>query len=257
LQAIRAARHDLEHPHDDEDDVSAETPAPLPPPAKAPGLPVWHPAYPGRCHLDDGPAISPAALQLIGCNATISTMIHDPDGSVLNAGRRSRKPSAALRRAIRERDRSRCQYPGCESRRTDAHHIQHWSNGGETSYRNMISLRKRHHTLIHDKSTLITATMNGFAARARAGFAVGAVPAVRRMYAGKGPSVPAVQQLAKSISRKELNSNSIIPNGPLRLSMRRITLLAEFSLSSYLHMKDYSESSRKFHSPGQASSFAV
>jgi hypothetical protein len=94
-----------------------------PPPAKAPDPPIWHPAYPRRCHLDDGPAISPATLRLIGCNATISTMIHDADGNVLNAGRRSRKPSAALRRAIRERDRSRCQYPGCESRRTDAHHI--------------------------------------------------------------------------------------------------------------------------------------
>jgi hypothetical protein len=38
-------------------------------------------------------------------------MVHDTDGSVLNAGRRTRKPSAALRRAVRERDRSRCQYP--------------------------------------------------------------------------------------------------------------------------------------------------
>jgi 5-methylcytosine-specific restriction endonuclease McrA len=142
------------------DHVSAETPAP--PPAKAPDPPIGHPAYPGRCHLDDGPAISPAALRLIGCNATISTMIHDTDGNVLNAGRRSRKPSAALRRAIRERDGSRCQYPGCESRRTDAHHIKYWSNGGETSYRNLCSLCRRHHTLVHGKNILIAAASNGF-----------------------------------------------------------------------------------------------
>ena len=32
------------------DGVSAET------------LPIWHPAHEDRCHLDDGPAISPAAL---------------------------------------------------------------------------------------------------------------------------------------------------------------------------------------------------
>jgi hypothetical protein len=143
------------------DDVSAGTPAP--PPAKVPDPPIGHPAYPGRCHLDDGPAISPATLQLIGCNATISTMVHDADGNVLNVGRRSRKPSAALRRAIRERDHSRCSYPGCESRRTDAHHIKYWSNGGETSYRNMTSLCKRHHTLVHDKGILIAAASNGFA----------------------------------------------------------------------------------------------
>jgi hypothetical protein len=107
-------------------------------PASAP--PTGHPAYPGRCHLDDGPAIGPAAPRLLGRNATISTMIHDADGNVLNAGRRSRKPSAALRRAVRERDGSRCQYPGCESRRTGAHHIQYWSHGGQTSYRNLCGL---------------------------------------------------------------------------------------------------------------------
>jgi 5-methylcytosine-specific restriction endonuclease McrA len=163
LQAIRAALGDLEHPHHDEDadGVSAETP--MPPPATAPDPPVWHPAYSRRCHLDDGPAISPAALRLIGCNATISTMIHDTDGNVLNVGRRSRKPPAALRRAVRERDGSRCQYPGCESRRTDAHHIQYWSNGGETSYRNLCSLCSRHHKLVHDTGILIAAAKSGFA----------------------------------------------------------------------------------------------
>jgi hypothetical protein len=150
-----------ETPHAIAPDVPAETPPP--PPAQAPDPPVSHPAYPGRCHLDDGPAISPATLRLIGCNATISTMIHGADGSVLNVGRRSRKPPAALRRAIRERDGSRCQYPGCESRRTDAHHIQYWSNGGETSYRNLCSLCRRHHTLVHDTGVLITVTGNGFA----------------------------------------------------------------------------------------------
>jgi hypothetical protein len=29
----------------------------------------------------------------------------------------------ALRRAVRERDRDRCQFPGCRSRRTDIHHV--------------------------------------------------------------------------------------------------------------------------------------
>jgi hypothetical protein len=66
---------------EEEDGVSAETP------------PISHPAYPGRCHIDDGPAISPATVQLIGCNATISTMVHDTDGNVLDVGRRTRKSS--------------------------------------------------------------------------------------------------------------------------------------------------------------------
>jgi hypothetical protein len=129
------------------DDVSAETPA--------------NPAYPLRCHFEDGGAVSPAALRLIACNATITTMLHDTDGNPLTAGRRTRKPSAALRRAVRERDRNRCRYPGCESRRTDAHHIKHWANGGQTTLPNLISLCKAHHRIVHDKGITITPTPGG------------------------------------------------------------------------------------------------
>jgi hypothetical protein len=130
-----------------EDGVSAET----------------SPAYPLRCHFEDGGAVSPAALRLIACNATISTMVHDMAGNVLNVGRRTRKPSAALRRAVRERDGCRCRFPGCESRRTDAHHILYWSNGGETKLSNLVSLCKAHHRIVHDKNIIITATGTGFA----------------------------------------------------------------------------------------------
>jgi hypothetical protein len=97
-------------------DVSAET------------LPVWHPAHPDRCHLDDGPAVSPATLALLSCNGTISTMIHDLSGAVIDVGRRTRNIPPALRRALRERDHGRCRYPGYDSRRTAAHHIRHWAN---------------------------------------------------------------------------------------------------------------------------------
>jgi hypothetical protein len=158
------------------DGVPAGTPHAIAPNVPAETLPIGHPARPGRCHLDDGPAISPAALRLIGCNATISTMVHDTGGNVLAVGRRSRKPSAALRRAIRERDGSRCQYPGCESRRTDAHHVQYWSNGGETSYRNLCSLCKHHHRLIHDTGVLIAAAGTGFAFYTPQGILIPASP---------------------------------------------------------------------------------
>ena len=118
--------------------------------------PEWHPAWLDRCHAEDGPAITPAALRLIGCNATISTMVHDADGTVLAVGRRARTPSPALRRAVRERDRCRCRFPGCESRRVDLHHIRHWANGGETAQHNLLCLCRRHHTIVHDKGYIIT-----------------------------------------------------------------------------------------------------
>jgi hypothetical protein len=84
-------------------------------------------------------------------------MVHAGDGTVLAVGRRTRTPSPALRRAVRERDRYRCRFPGCESRRVDLHHIQHWANGGPTAQDNLLCLCRRHHTVIHDKGYIITA----------------------------------------------------------------------------------------------------
>jgi hypothetical protein len=127
------------------------------PAAAGPG----HPADPARCHIEDGPAISVSTAQMITCTAGLSWMLHDRDGTILDLGRRRRRPSSALRRAARERDHCRCRYPGCESRRTDLHHIQYWTNGGRTSLDNLINLCKRHHTLIHDRGHLIAAGPGG------------------------------------------------------------------------------------------------
>ena len=153
------------------EDVSAETPDGA--------LPVSHPAHPMRCHLQDGLAIGLSTLALISCNATISTMIHDTAGAILDVGRRTRKPPPALRRAVRERDGYRCQFPGCRSRRTDAHHIVHWANGGETKLTNLISLCKTHHALVHDKGFFIASTHGGFAFYSPQGVLMPACPAPR------------------------------------------------------------------------------
>ena len=123
-------------------------------PAGTPGIP--HPCRPGRCHLEDGPAISPADAQRIACTATLSAMLHDPaDGTVLDVGRRSRTATAAIRRAVRERDGARCCFPGCDSRRTDLHHIIWWRHHGTTSAVNLVPLCKRHHTLVHANASII------------------------------------------------------------------------------------------------------
>lgn len=150
--------------------VSAETPLPGQEPdhaagqepdhqqaGRAPG----HPADPARCHVEDGPAVSVATAQMLTCTAVLSWMRHDHDGTLLDVGRRRRKPTAALRRAARERDHCRCRYPGCESRRVDLHHIQHWANGGRTALENLLSLCKYHHMLVHDRGYLIAARPDG------------------------------------------------------------------------------------------------
>jgi hypothetical protein len=134
--------------------VSAETPAA---PARVPG----DPADPARCHVGDGPAISVSTAQMLACTAALSWMTHGDAGAVLALGRRRRRPSSAIRRAARERDHCRCRFPGCESRRTDLHHIQHWVNGGRTDLDNLISLCPYHHKLVHDRGYLIAASPPG------------------------------------------------------------------------------------------------
>ena len=118
-------------------------------------------ADPARGHAEDGPAISVSTAQMLGCTAAVSWMRHGRDGAVLALGRRRRRPNAAIRRAARERDGCRCRFPGCQSRRIDLHHIQHWASGGRTDLGNLISLCKYHHTLVHDRGYLITAPPAG------------------------------------------------------------------------------------------------
>ena len=48
------------------------------------------------------------------------------------------------------RDRG-CRFPGCGSRFTDAHHIVHWADGGETKLDNLILVCKRHHRALHEE----------------------------------------------------------------------------------------------------------
>ncbi len=66
--------------------VSAETRGS---PPQSPG----HPADPQRCHVEDGPAISVTTAQMIACTATLSWMLHDHDGTLLDVGRRRRRPA--------------------------------------------------------------------------------------------------------------------------------------------------------------------
>jgi hypothetical protein len=120
-----------------------------------------HPADPARCHVEDGPALSVTTAQMIACSASWSWMLHDSAGKLLDLGRRRRRPNAALRRAVRDRDTCRCRFPGCESRRIDLHHIQYWSNGGRTTLDNLVSLCKYHHMLVHDRGYLIAAARDG------------------------------------------------------------------------------------------------
>ncbi|MFO0748461.1 MAG: HNH endonuclease signature motif containing protein [Myxococcota bacterium] len=55
-----------------------------------------------------------------------------------------------MRRALHVRD-GHCRFPGCSNRRwLDAHHIEHWADGGATSRENLLLLCTAHHRLVHE-----------------------------------------------------------------------------------------------------------
>ena len=103
----------------------------------------------GRAHFEDKPWLSPATARRLSCDASLVTVLEDDAGNVLNVGRKSRIVPERIRRALRERD-GVCQYPGCqESEYVDAHHIQHWADGGETRLDNLTTLCRFHHAQLH------------------------------------------------------------------------------------------------------------
>ena len=86
----------------------------------------------------------------LSCDASVVALIENDDGEPLNVGRKTRTISAPLRRLLNARDKG-CRFPGCaNSRYLDAHHIEHWANGGETKPSNLVSLCRFHHRAVHE-----------------------------------------------------------------------------------------------------------
>ena len=105
---------------------------------------------PGRGELEDGTRVSAETSRRLGCDGSLVRIAQKPDGSVLDVGRKTRTIPPALRRALEVRDQG-CRFPGCGSRFTDAHHVRHWADGGETSLDNCLLLCRHHHRLVHEE----------------------------------------------------------------------------------------------------------
>ena len=100
-------------------------------------------------HLDDRRCVAPHVARQLACDASRRTVLEDERGEVLNIGRRSRIVPWHIAHALRIRDGG-CRFPGCNRRRwTDAHHIHHWADGGETSLDNLVTLCRYHHRALH------------------------------------------------------------------------------------------------------------
>ncbi|MGW0163561.1 DUF222 domain-containing protein [Mycobacterium sp. NPDC003323] len=98
--------------------------------------------------LGFGGPISTATADLIACDSTLTSVIVDHTGVPLDLGRSERLFTPAIRKALGIRDKG-CAHPGCGRPVSwcDAHHIQPWGAGGETSLDNGVLLRVSHESV--------------------------------------------------------------------------------------------------------------
>src|ERR1041384_7755439 len=107
------------------------------------------PDQPGQSALEEGDHVSAETSRRLACDATRVVVRHDPDGRITEVGARTRTIPPSLRPALQHRDRG-CRFPGCGLRFTQAHHLQHWANGGPTTLSNLALLCRRHHRSVHE-----------------------------------------------------------------------------------------------------------
>ncbi len=101
--------------------------------------------------LEDGTRVPAETLRRLCCDSGLVPVATDEEGRTLDVGRKTRRIPPAIRRALITRDKG-CRFPGCQHTRwTDAHHILHWLDGGETKLSNLVLLCPHHHRLIHEE----------------------------------------------------------------------------------------------------------
>jgi hypothetical protein len=100
--------------------------------------------------MEEGPSIPAETVRRFACDSSVVMLLESAEGEPLNVGRRTRSIPPAIRRALNARDKG-CRFPGCtHTRYVDAHHVHHWAHGGETSQRNLVTLCRFHHRLVHE-----------------------------------------------------------------------------------------------------------
>ncbi|THV43361.1 HNH endonuclease signature motif containing protein [Glycomyces buryatensis] len=121
---------------------------------------------PDRTPRLDGQPISVAKARLLACEAGVIPMVYDyATGEVVELGREERLPSTALRRKLEAEQPGGCAWFGCSRpvAWTEAHHIVHWADGGNTNADNLILLCRFHHGRIHTPGWTVTKTGPGAA----------------------------------------------------------------------------------------------
>ncbi|TCN48192.1 HNH endonuclease [Rhodococcus sp. SMB37] len=90
------------------------------------------------------------AARMLACDCQVTRILLDEHGVPLAHGRTHRSATVAQRRALTVRDGG-CSFPECSTPPAwaDAHHIDHWVDGGDTDLDNLVLLCGHHHRLMH------------------------------------------------------------------------------------------------------------
>lgn len=125
-------------------------------------------------------ALPRSVVERLGCDASI-VALYERAGEPLSVGRKTRTIPPAIGRALRARDQG-CRFPGCERTRfVDAHHIEHWAHGGETSLDNLVQLCRHHHRLIHEGRFTVERGVGELVFRRSGGRVIAQVPELPRV----------------------------------------------------------------------------
>src|SRR5580704_16926061 len=115
----------------------------------------------GRCEIENGPSLPAETARRLVCDASLLSVIENEHGEPLDVGRKTRSIPPAIRRALNARDPGCC-FPGCTYQRyLDAHHVEHWADGGATKLKNLVHLCRTHHRLVHEGDIAVKARAGG------------------------------------------------------------------------------------------------
>jgi len=118
----------------------------------------------------EGNPLQPAGQPLgsvfkLACTATLRAVLMDEFGEPMDHGREIRNANRAQRRLLKVRDGG-CVFPGCcaPAAWSDGHHIRWWHrDGGGTDIRNLLSLCRFHHGIVHRKGWGVRLDADGWA----------------------------------------------------------------------------------------------
>jgi hypothetical protein len=103
------------------------------------------------CETVDGQPMPISTVQRLCCEAIITAVIVNPDGTIDQICAEQRTANRAQRRQLAAMYAT-CAHPHCEVAFSNCriHHIQWWTKGGKTILSNLLPLCETHHHLVHE-----------------------------------------------------------------------------------------------------------